>query len=312
MDEHSSTESVNINIRTIVNNKHIENPLTTSSHANSYTQIDNKGGDPNKKTYSTIPSEYYMGRIFVRNSESSKYVNKSTNNHRNQDQELNQSILSTKINDENYYDEGNSPDSSKSVLKNTENIEDPFAAPYNDESFDAVMHDRYPDYINMVCQKFGGFYTNKLRDYSNDNRIISSEMPSPIPHYYPINFLDGNYRKSSPSETKRMEAVLGVLKLKRIFKDRTYFEQGYKYKSDLQIRVLNEVLEITSYPGAQARDTLAILLNLNPRSIQIWFQNARQSNERKISKDEVRSRKINNHIDVLKLVEIYQKNYNIH
>lgn len=81
------------------------------------------------------------------------------------------------------------------------------------------------------------------------------------------------------SSIPEIEAALGLLKIKRIYKDKTFCEQGYKYKSALQTDVLNDIFMMTMYPSAQTRDTLAILLNLNPRSIQIWFQNARQSAE---------------------------------
>jgi len=111
-------------------------------------------------------------------------------------------------------------------------------------------------------------------------------------------------------EIRTYEATLGILKLRRIFKDGTYQDQGYKYKSDFQIRVLTDILKITPYPGAQTRDTLAVLLNLNPRSIQIWFQNARQSNDAHLTKDKLKSHKIKNYIDTLTIIEIYFKNLN--
>lgn len=104
-----------------------------------------------------------------------------------------------------------------------------------------------------------------------------------------------------------LDASLGLLKMKRIFKDKTYREQGYKYKSDLQLKVLNAVLRLTPYPGSQTRDSLAILLNLNPRSIQIWFQNARQGSEKQISREELKTHRVKSYIDILTIIKIYYK-----
>lgn len=103
------------------------------------------------------------------------------------------------------------------------------------------------------------------------------------------------------------EAVLGLLKLKRIYKDKTYREQGYRYKTEMQVNVLNDVLQITHYPSANTRDSLGILLNLNPRSVQIWFQNARQANERNMSREELRYHKEAANVDINVLLDIYKK-----
>lgn len=121
-----------------------------------------------------------------------------------------------------------------------------------------------------------------------------------------LNFPD-NTDISSAGNVKFIEAALGILKFKRIFRDKTYKEQGYKYKSEFQLKVLNDILKITPYPGSQTRDSLAILLNLNPRSIQIWFQNARQGSEKQISREELKSHRVKNYIDLGTIVKIYYK-----
>ncbi|KAI5152439.1 hypothetical protein ENBRE01_2831, partial [Enteropsectra breve] len=72
----------------------------------------------------------------------------------------------------------------------------------------------------------------------------------------------------------KAEAALGLLKIKRMFKDRTYVEHGYTYKTNLQLKVLNAILQRTAYPSSETRENIAIVLNMNPRSVQIWFQNA--------------------------------------
>lgn len=121
-----------------------------------------------------------------------------------------------------------------------------------------------------------------------------------------INFPE-NKDISSQENIRFLEATLGLLKFKRIFKNKTYREQGYKYKSEFQLKVLNDILRITPYPGSQTRDSLAILLNLNPRSIQIWFQNARQGSEKQISREELKSHRVKNYIDLGTIIKIYYK-----
>lgn len=109
------------------------------------------------------------------------------------------------------------------------------------------------------------------------------------------------------ADTAIMEAALGLMKLKRIFRDKTYREQGYKYKTDLQIKVLNDVLKITPYPNAVTRDSLGILLNLNPRSVQIWFQNARQGNDKQMTRDELKNSKEMCNISTKTLISIFKR-----
>ncbi|ADM12223.1 Homeodomain-containing transcription factor [Encephalitozoon intestinalis ATCC 50506] len=76
------------------------------------------------------------------------------------------------------------------------------------------------------------------------------------------------------------EAILGLIKLRRL-SDKSYLGlSGYKYKTRVQVYVLKQVFEITPYPPHDTRQNLAILLNMSPRTIQIWFQNSRS-----VSKD---------------------------
>lgn len=117
-----------------------------------------------------------------------------------------------------------------------------------------------------------------------------------------------NNRILDSSTTRELDAVLGLLKLKRIYRDGTYQEQGYKYKTNLQTNVLNDILQITPYPNAQTRDTIAVLLNLNPRTVQIWFQNARQGNDKQMTREQIRKHKSDIVLDVRMLVKIYIKN----
>ncbi|KAM0675271.1 hypothetical protein GVAV_001096 [Gurleya vavrai] len=43
--------------------------------------------------------------------------------------------------------------------------------------------------------------------------------------------------------------------------------------------MLKEVYKITEYPSTETRYNIATILNMQPRSIQIWFQNTRQSSK---------------------------------
>ena len=83
----------------------------------------------------------------------------------------------------------------------------------------------------------------------------------------------GNY------EEMEAESIIGLIKLRRVSKSGNYVSQGYKYKTDKQLEILIAVFEITPYPTSQTREALGILLNINPRSIQIWFQNSRRRAE---------------------------------
>lgn len=76
---------------------------------------------------------------------------------------------------------------------------------------------------------------------------------------------------------KTCEALLGLLKLKRDKTQMFVRPTVYKYKSDFQRKVLCQVYNITPYPSSLTRNDLGILLNMHPRSVQIWFQNSRQS-----------------------------------
>lgn len=74
-------------------------------------------------------------------------------------------------------------------------------------------------------------------------------------------------------EEKEYEAIVGLIKLNCMSKCRN--NQLKKKKSQRQKNILERVFKITSYPSAITQQDLSILLYIPPRSIQIWFQNAR-------------------------------------
>ncbi|WEL39491.1 homeobox domain-containing protein [Encephalitozoon hellem] len=71
------------------------------------------------------------------------------------------------------------------------------------------------------------------------------------------------------------EAIAGLIKLRRLSEKSYLGLIGYKYKTRMQVDVLKKVFEITHYPSHDTRLNLAILLNISPRTVQIWFQNTR-------------------------------------
>lgn len=174
---------------------------------------------------------------------------------------------------------------------------------------------------NMINSK-----NNAERDglkYVNDRRLsISKSKPSlavKISRFYSIKLMgcdlcregiscsEGDEIKFSSEYCciKEIETIFGILKLRRIFKDRTFDEQGYKYKTGVQLRLLNEILRITPYPNSQTLENLAVLLNLKPRSVQIWFQNARQGGDIQFSKDRLKGLRKSTSIDVRVILELF-------
>jgi len=109
-------------------------------------------------------------------------------------------------------------------------------------------------------------------------------------------------------ENVQTEAILGLLKIKRKFIDKIYVDQGYTYKTQLQLGVLEDVLLITPYPDNHTRDTLGILLKLNPRSIQIWFQNIRQNTQFERRKAGTKDCRITGRVGSEQLIDIYLDN----
>lgn len=77
----------------------------------------------------------------------------------------------------------------------------------------------------------------------------------------------------------KAESILGLLKMKRTVSNRLSRSKNYKYKSQYQLRVLYRVYNVTPYPSSETRNDLGILLNMHPRSVQIWFQNTRQNSK---------------------------------
>ncbi|KAI8074380.1 Homeodomain-like protein [Gongronella butleri] len=54
-----------------------------------------------------------------------------------------------------------------------------------------------------------------------------------------------------------------------------------KRASPTQIMVLEHIFEHTAFPSTALRQELGEKLGMNPRAVQIWFQNKRQASKRR-------------------------------
>lgn len=79
---------------------------------------------------------------------------------------------------------------------------------------------------------------------------------------------------------RELEAVVGMLKLRKSFVFRKSYSEKVK-KSPFQTKVLQELFKITAFPSTATRKDLALILSIPPRSIQVWFQNARQASKKR-------------------------------
>lgn len=82
-----------------------------------------------------------------------------------------------------------------------------------------------------------------------------------------------------PGVEKELEAIIGILKLKKGMTQNTGWSEKVK-KTPFQIRVLQELFKITEFPSTTTRRDLSLLLSIPQRSIQVWFQNTRQAKKK--------------------------------
>ncbi|ORD97942.1 HD4 [Hepatospora eriocheir] len=108
-----------------------------------------------------------------------------------------------------------------------------------------------------------------------------------------------------PKSILYAEALLGLLKLKSL-KNGDKERPKYTKKSYLQKRVLERVFKIVQTPNNALKENHALLLNLNPRIIQIYFQNSRAFLKR--SKKEVENKTF--YINPAILLQIYLEERN--
>ncbi|KAK1351055.1 homeobox domain-containing protein [Hamiltosporidium tvaerminnensis] len=71
------------------------------------------------------------------------------------------------------------------------------------------------------------------------------------------------------------QAALGLLKMVQC--DEIEKEGTARSKGKFELEILSEYFNITAYPSYETRYDIAILLNISPKSVQIWFQNTRQA-----------------------------------
>ena len=78
------------------------------------------------------------------------------------------------------------------------------------------------------------------------------------------------------SNEEEAKAVLGMMKLKndRLHETSKYFKAK---KTPVHNAFLKHVYEeITAIPSPETRESIACMLSVSPRNIQIWFQNRRR------------------------------------
>lgn len=104
-----------------------------------------------------------------------------------------------------------------------------------------------------------------------------------------------------PHPDKEIQAVMGIMKLRNT---RKFEEQNIKFKkSPFQIKVLEKIFKITNFPSSSTRKDLSLLLCMPEKSIQVWFQNARQAIKRTKTFSEGENSEIYN-IPVSQILEI--------
>ncbi|KAL6120660.1 hypothetical protein NUSPORA_02574 [Nucleospora cyclopteri] len=107
-----------------------------------------------------------------------------------------------------------------------------------------------------------------------------------------------------------IEGFLGLLKLRRAETINAYSECIYTNKTPKQKKVLDEIFEITPYPGKQTRNNVSILLNLSNRKVQVYFQNLRM-HMKKVPGNQPRLSEKGFEIDVEKIYQIFQSVYKV-
>lgn len=80
-------------------------------------------------------------------------------------------------------------------------------------------------------------------------------------------------------EEKVLQAAMWLIKLKDDPRSDTR-------KTAYQCLVLKKVFDIIKYPSQQTQIDLSLQLNLTEKSIKLWFQNERQSENKSNTKDE--------------------------
>ncbi|KAF5140432.1 homeobox domain-containing protein [Vairimorpha ceranae] len=72
----------------------------------------------------------------------------------------------------------------------------------------------------------------------------------------------------------QIQAALGLCLLKNGYENNN---SSRCKKSRIQSLILKEVFKLTMYPSSQTKMDLSIMLNLKVKTINVWFQNERQS-----------------------------------
>lgn len=93
-----------------------------------------------------------------------------------------------------------------------------------------------------------------------------------------------------PGQPKReleLEALVGILKLKKGDSHSLQRVAEKIKKSPLQTKILRELYKITQFPSTTTRNDLSLLIDIPQRSIQVWFQNTRQHKKKSMGNNQV-------------------------
>ena len=84
----------------------------------------------------------------------------------------------------------------------------------------------------------------------------------------------GRFKRAKEYNTLVNDAILGFLELTS--KPVSYIYN--KRKTDIELHMLENVYQISRYPSKQSKESICLLCKSNYKSINLWFQNKRNSN----------------------------------
>ncbi|KAJ9055443.1 hypothetical protein DSO57_1003940 [Entomophthora muscae] len=103
--------------------------------------------------------------------------------------------------------------------------------------------------------------------------LLNPSSEAPARSFRPPHILP----KQAPTQqsTYGMEECLQIINGKS--SPQTEVKPKRKRANSLQIKVLEQVFRLTCFPSTHIRTQLGLQLGMTPRTVQIWFQNKRQS-----------------------------------
>ncbi|KAJ3561833.1 hypothetical protein NP233_g9954 [Leucocoprinus birnbaumii] len=138
-----------------------------------------------------------------------------------------------------------------------------------------------PNYTATSIRSPTASYPAAYAPYSNGGSAYTYLPEGQIDMNAGLFDLDPQVRSSSPGSYRSQLADPNFAQPPPISPTTTTEEPTIKKKRKRadanQLKVLNEVYARTAFPSTEERNALAKQLDMSPRSVQIWFQNKRQS-----------------------------------